>query len=479
MKSRFPVLLVALVPCLALVASDLAFTVGFGRTDITPPFGIDIPGYLIPRHAKEILDPLEVNALAFSDGGTPALVLSLDTAIMGPESVESCRTAIERRTGVKPSRVHLCATHIHSGGGLAEWSLSGDRTGLVRLYHAFVAVRCADAAAAAIADLKPARLSCARTEAKRISFVRSYYMKDGSVATNPGVNNPDIVKCVGEPDEEVQLLRIDREGGKPIAVINFQTHPDVVGGEGITADWPGFTRRFFEGAFGGEVLSVLLNGAQGDVNHVCVDPAPRELNGLKKDFDDVWRGYDHAKHMGATLAGAVLSVWYKCDPLEAGPVRTAQKIVHVAPNKATPEELVEAKRILKLHAEGRDAELPWKGMGLTTALCGANRMVGLENRTEDFELPLSAIAIGASVVFDGFPGEPFCRVGQEIKRRSPFKLTIPTCLTNGGLGYFPYSDDFKRGGYESAASPFAPSVVDVLIDGQLSLLSGLAVRPAP
>ena len=48
-----------------------------------------------------------------------------------------------------------------------------------------------------------------------------------------------------------------------------------------------------------------------------------------------------------------------------------------------------------------------------------------------------------------------------------------TCLTNGSLGYFPFSDSYAQGGYESATSPFGPSVADDLIAGQLKLQEGL------
>ena len=61
--------------------------------------------------------------------------------------------------------------------------------------------RAADAAVEAIRDLKPAKLSYQRSEAKRISFGRRYLMKDGNVRTNPGTNNPDIVKPVGNPPD--------------------------------------------------------------------------------------------------------------------------------------------------------------------------------------------------------------------------------------------------------------------------------------
>ena len=47
------------------------------------------------------------------------------------------------------------------------------------------------------------------------------------------------------------------------------------------------------------------------------------------------------------------------------------------------------------------------------------------------------------------------------------------CLTNGSRGYFPFSDSYTEGGYESATSPFGPSVADDLIAGELRLLRAL------
>ena len=171
-----------------------------------------------------------------------------------------------------PLCILLHASHTHDGGFLAQHAKHGSNahadehaTEVDLVYADLCVTRSADAAVEAIADLKPASLSCGRSVAKRISFGRRYLMKNGKVQTNPGTNNPDIVRPVGTADETVQVLRIDREGAKPICLINFQTHPDVVGGETITADWPGLTRKVFEAATMGEALCIVINGTQGDV----------------------------------------------------------------------------------------------------------------------------------------------------------------------------------------------------------------------
>jgi hypothetical protein len=151
-------------------------------------------------------------------------------------------------------------------------------------------------------------------------------------------------------------------------------------------------------------------------------------------------------------------------------------MVRVPANKAkdTDEKnLAWAKDVWAKHEAGKDAELPWKGMELTTEVARARRIIRMSNHADFHDLPLYGISIGKSVVFGGFPGEPFNDIGKKVKKESPFKMTMLTCLTNGSRGYFPFSDAYLTGGYESATSPFGPSVADDLIAGKLKLMGEL------
>ncbi len=476
--------------------SKNTLSVGFARVDITPPLGSFMPGYYVDRRAKKILDPLQINMVAFSDGKTKALVAQYDTEALSDSVADMMRDAIVKATGVERDAIILHASHTHDGGFLAQKISHGSAaqadaraTEVDRIYLDLCVSRSADAAVEAIADLRPATLSCGRNVAKRISFVRRYLMKNGKVQTNPGTNNPDIVRAVGTADETVQVLRIDREGAKPICLINFQTHPDVVGGETITADWPGLTRKVFEAATMGEALCVVINGTEGDVNHCNVLPLPGEENGLHRDFDAADRGYDHAKHMANVLAASALGVWLKCASVEAGEIRFHVGTVRVPANKAkdTDEKnLAWANDVWALHekseAEGvaggeKDhvtLKYGWKGMELTTEVARAGRIRNMAKFEGDHVLPLATVSIGKAVAFGSFPGEPFNDIGKAVKAKSPFALTMCMCLTNGSRGYFPFSDSYTEGGYESATSPFGPSVADDLIAGELRLLNRLA-----
>ncbi len=463
------------------IMNTTTLSVGFARVDITPPLGSFMPGYYQDRRAKKILDQLAINMIAFSDGKTTALFGQYDTEALSDSICDRMRDAIVQATGVARDAVLLHASHTHDGGFLAQNTGHGSNvqadsraTEVDRIYADLCVTRSADAAVEAIADLKPARLSCGSSVAKRISFVRRYLMKSGKVQTNPGTNNPDIVRPVGNADETVQVLRIDREGGKPICVINFQTHPDVVGGETITADWPGLTRAVFEAATMGEALSVVINGTEGDVNHCNVMPLPGELNGLHRDFDAADRGYEHAKHMANVLAASALNVWLKCAPLEAGEIRFTAGSVRVPANKAkdTDEKnLAWANEVWDLHTAGKDAEISAKygcyEMELTTEVARAGRIRNMAKHDDFHDIPISALAIGPDLAFGGFPGEPFNDIGVEVRKGSPFKMTILSCLTNGSRGYFPFSDSYKQGGYEAATPPNPPTAADDLLAGQL------------
>ena len=51
---------------------------GFSRVDMTPPLGSPMAGYFEYREAEGILDPLELNAIAVSDGENTILVVTAD-----------------------------------------------------------------------------------------------------------------------------------------------------------------------------------------------------------------------------------------------------------------------------------------------------------------------------------------------------------------------------------------------------------------
>ena len=440
---------------------------GFARVNINPPMGIPVRGYYKPRFAEGILDDLEVVALALQLGETKVLLINIDHCGVEQNLCADFRKAASERTGVPDENIIISQTHTHTGPALEKNS----KDELVKAYTDFVNGRIADAAQFAVEDLKDAKMGYGKGTAPNVAFVRRYVMKDGSLKTNPGVNNPDIVRPVGETDESVNVIRFDREGAETIVFVNFANHPDVVGGCKISSDWPGLLRRNVEKTLD-NTKCIFFNGAQGDVNHVNVHPKGGDLNGMFMDFDDVSRGYSHAEYIARVVLGGVLQAYDKVNYIDADKLVAKQKVMNLPSNMPRPEDMPEAHRINDLHNAGKDSELPYEGMMLTTVVAEAARMVRLENGPEAFSMLLSALVIGPVAII-GIPGEPFTGIGLGLKKVQGYDMILPCCLTNGSEGYFPMQDSYDEGGYEARSSKFKAGVAERIIKEGTELLESL------
>ena len=440
---------------------------GFGRVNVNPMMGLPMRGYFKPRFTEAILDDLEINALALACGDTKLLLMSLDACAMSPEDAEIFVKNIAEATGLPEEAIITHATHTHTSTSIGFTA----ENELVREYTTFLNKRFIDAANFALADLKPAKMGWAVGKAPNIAFVRRYRMKDGKVRTNPGVGNPDILHPIGDVDERVNVLRFDREGAETIVLANMGCHPDTIGGCKVSADWPGFFRRRLEKSMD-NVKALFFNGAEGDVNHVNVYAKNGDYNDMFNDFDDVSRGYGHARHMGNVMAGAVLQVYDKVNYVDVDRLAYARKVAEMASNMPKPEDLPLAHKYADLHKQGRDDLIPFKAMELTTVVAEANRMVALENGPETIPLSLSVAAIG-NVALAGIPGEPFNGVGIGIKAAEGWDMVMPCCMTNGTKGYFPMQDSYDEGGYEARGSRYKAGTAERIIAESVALLDSL------
>ncbi len=441
---------------------------GFARLCITPPLGVPVCGYYEQRVTKGTLDDLYVTAVAFDDGKNKCVVVAADLIHISTEVCDIYRKMIAESCNIPFEAVFINCSHTHTGP-LTEEDYSYDLTAF-NAYKDFLAHQINDAAVYAFEDLSSSVFYTAESQVKNISFIRRFRMKDGSVRTNPGINNPDVDHALGTPNETVKLLKIVREDNEDIFIVNFGTHPDTIGGELISADWPGFVCSTIEDAIP-DTKCMFLLAPQGDVNHVNPFPTEADLNDLEITFDGVPRGYEHAKHMGRAIAGAVLQICGKAKKLELGELLCAESTI-VCPSNQENDRLEEAKRIYELHTTGRDCELPYKEMELTTVVAEATRIVKLENGPDSYSFNITAIKIG-NMAFVGIPGEQFSEIANRIYAGSPFETTILCCLTNGAGGYFPTSSAYDEGGYEARSCYLKKGADDIVVNGTIDLLNKL------
>ncbi|MBE7030764.1 MAG: hypothetical protein E7409_04965 [Ruminococcaceae bacterium] len=441
---------------------------GFSRLCINPPLGAPLSGYYEARFTKGVLDDLCVTAVAFDDGNKKAVVLAVDVIMLQKEICDKFRKVIADFCGLPMEAIFINCSHTHTGPMLGK-DFASDLCGDA-LYEEYLAIQMRDAAMYALEDVCESKFYQAQGEAKGISFIRRFRMKDGSVQTNPGVDNPDIDHALGEPNETVKLIKIVRENAEDIFLVNYGVHPDSVGGEYVSADYPGIVCATIEATVE-DTKCVFLLAPQGDVNHINTNPSKAARAMLHDTFDGCPRGYEYTKHMGRVIAGAVLQMCGVAEEINADCIEYACKTV-VCPSNQENHKLEEARRIVEIHESGRDEELPYKDMELTTVVAEAVRIVELENGPDSFDFTLSAIKLG-DMVFAGIPGEPFTELANRIYAGSPFDTTILCCVTNGGESYFPASSAYEEGGYEARTSRLKKGADDIIVNGTVELLKEL------
>ena len=433
---------------------------GFGRCDITPPLGIKMGGYYRERIADGVLDKLEVTALALENEGAKALLIGIDNEGLKQGLTDDLRHFISEKTDVPFEAIIISATHSHTSPMARKDS--GDV--LIESYVSNLYEKMLKASELAILDLKESSVYVGEGKAEKVAFIRRFLMKDGSIMTNPGVNNPDIVSPAGEVDERVHTVRFCREDGD-ILFFSFGNHPDTISGNKLSADWPGISRRYIE-AERKNIRCIFATGAAGDVNHINVHPIKQLVEGRSS-------GYPYAEHIGRVVADAVKEALENEKKVMGDKLKFINRNIKIASNMADESCLPEAHRIKGLYEAGRLTEIPYCGtMMHTTVIAEALRMVELENGPEYFDMTLSGIAIG-DVAIVGIPGEPFTGIGRALKASGIFESVIPITQANGYEGYFPMQEAYDEGGYEARSSPFKAGVAEQIIDEGKKLLKEL------
>ncbi len=435
---------------------------GFSKKCITPPMGYPIVGYYEERLTSGVISDLYARAAAFDDGKTRAVVITVDVCYLIKETCDQIRALVAEACGVDENAVFITASHTHTGP-LTAADFASDKVA-DPAYMDSLCFACRDAAAEAFADLKESRFFMAETEAEGISYVRRYFLRDGRVSKPYFRADPNIIEPVGKPNHTLKLLKILREGGRDLVMVNFGTHADTVQGKLICADYPGFVCENLENALPGTDAMFLL-APQGDVAHVNHRLEDGDLVTARKDGETA----PHARFMARVLAGKALTVYDRAKEIAADQVRFGA-IELVVPTNKENDRLEEAAKINAQYEAGEFDNYP--AHKKTCLAAEARRILRMQDAPDTKKLSNFAIAIG-DLVFAGMPGEPFTALRNEIEVRSPFKNTIVCCLTNDAGGYIPYLKAYEEGSYEVLTTDNGPKTAGILVNGMVDLLNSL------
>ncbi len=438
--------------------------VGFHKEVITPPNGTYIPGYYFDRFGEGTINDLYVQVTAFDNGEKKAIFATFDALGVPYNGYLAVRKALVEKFGLDENSIILHASHSHTAFHVLA-PIEG-KDNLEETRKKWLIHKTCDCTQRALEDLKPATIKMAKSETTGIAFSRRYLMKDGSYQTGPKRLDPNIVAFAEEQDNSLQLLRIEREGGCEILFVNFGTHADTVSGNLYCSDWPGFTREILSAALGQGTEVMMLVGPQGD-SSVINRFTPQISFKMSVSL---------AKRTARMLSGEVLKIYSDATPVPCDNIHFTNKIVHVGINPYDPEDIPEAKQVMKAFYEsGNDFSAPsLKNFKLNVV--ESRRMINLHDaKTTGHDLQVSLLQIG-NIAFVGFPGEPFMAIGRAVKEKSHMDMTFCTCCTNGSQGYFPSAAAFEQKGYERNSSPFAHNVAEVLTSTALDLIKPLELQ---
>lgn len=345
------------------------FAVGYGRADVTPDHAVGMRGFGDVRQSVGVLNKLYITCVAVTDEtGNTVLLYTFDCKNMGQAKLLTIREAVAAATQIPVEKIFIGATHSHSTPDAIEE------------YVAFSAEKAVLAAQEALADRDAATIEYAAGDVPNMTFVRHYNTDKGNVV---GDNfYPDgagsRVSHTTEADKEMRIIRVNREGKKPIVMVNWMGHASTASSSWtefgkihrnyLTSDYIGACRDYVESKL--DCHFAMFIGASGNLNVVGA------LAGENKGIT--------TPQYAEKLGDSVLSM---LDTMTAG---------------TTGKVSVETGKLESQYGP----------------------------------LDVNAIGFGSIGIITGSM-EMFDTTSMAIREKSPYDITFVMTLTNGSAGYMP------------------------------------------
>jgi len=418
------------------------FMVGVGQVCINPQLGFMLGGYAL-RPALGVHDDLQATAFAFKTGDTVALLIALDVCNLNWSRTELCQ-AITEACGVPAEHVILSCTHTHSGPTAA----TVDGVNFMEILKPGVA----KAAAAAVANLKPAQMGWG-TAWSDVGINRRQIREDGAVILG---QDP-----YGTWDPTMTVISFREPDGTPIGnLIHYGCHNTASGrNDEITRDWCGVAIDRLQAESGG--VTAFVQGCAGDCG-------PRLPNGKTTG------NLQMALELGAKAGIDTVKAWRSIRRWEEAPVKVSFcDLALPLANPGSPEEYRAQAAAMGDPELLKERQIKARERLLKKAAWLEENVPG---ETESF--PLVLLSLGELAVCP-LPFEIFSRITLRIKEHSPYAHTIVTGHSNGSRSYFPSMDQLCRGGYEVNMFhgvfpiPFADDAEQPLVQGCVDGLRAL------
>ena len=453
-------------------------------SEITPEESVPLMGYGDRTHSSEgVHDPLFAYAWWLeSPGRDPFVWLVLDLCLLSVISMRELSASIAERIALPAQRIHISATHTHSGPDVRFVSRSTEPW--ARRYYEKLVTRSADAIDQARARAVPSRIEV-RTAQSDLGINR----RNAQSRIDPRVV---IFSLVDESEKEHAFL------------FHYSCHLTVLGVDNyqISADWIGPVRNELERQLG--FPAMFLQGAEGNVDPVCrgaldmADP-DQALGSSFQVMEQTAARMTRALEQGrksdpaavldrVEVKGQELSLPLRFGGLE--PAEIQEKIEDwkgkfssflEIPREQVPESSI-INALVKEHSRKRGLEAEevrrWVAEQFTyVSFLNIYKIGGemIDAGKGEVHCPVQLIDFGAVKIL-GIPMEVLLDVAFDWQRRFPEELALIAGLFDGWIGYLPHRDNFEeplaRQLYETVCSMFSPDASIRLLDAAEHLQQG-------
>jgi hypothetical protein len=395
-------------------------------------------GYFNPRPNTGIYDDLLVRVILFEKDGVTTGMMVYDLCFLSAELVAEIKAALKKADIDFADNLMLSATHTHTGPYIAKFfGYEADRDYLDSLIEKSVtAVR------NAAKSFAPAELRLGSIKNNPYAYNRRYWMKNGKVLTNPGKLNPNVERPEGTVNPDIGILSVYQDNRISAIIAHLSNHTDTVGGNFVSADWPGRMERKIQMALSYDVPVYTLVDCQGNINHFDIASA----DGQASYAEAVRIGYGYGEIIAANLG--------KLAPFKPESLGAALRTVTIPFRDITDAEVKAAEEVLaKPFDPGKGGDMTSEGLATgdgPVARFFAEQMIAYKGncsgKKRDFEM--ISLKFGKELAITSLPGEAFMEIGKAIRGGSPYPTTWPVVLAMGECGYIPLEECFDRGGYE-------------------------------
>ncbi len=377
------------------------FLIGFDRIEITPKVPLPLYGMGNDYVRKENFvfpkceaDKLLANTVVFSNGSSESTVVLcvLDTLFIHEFFSVPVAKAIGEMLAIPSENVILTATHTHSGVSM----IKPDED--VRSYNEWLKDELVKSAKRAACDLTEASALGGSVQTNGMNFQRRFILKDGShrcTIADGKFTTDDIASYETETDRTLRAVRFVRNGKKDIVIANWQAHP-------------GFTASFTVGRVSADFIGDfrLFGEEDGSANFVYIQGAAGNLEARTR---------------------------FKSDP-------------YYEWNRTLDREGYAKELVRILNEDTVLSKIEVGDIKIQSATLEVRQKVGKDILDEKHRLPLTAITFGDIAICTA-PNELYSDSGLELRRRSPFKVTLLCTNTNGCYGYLPIKTCFDGESY--------------------------------